>query len=77
MFFLAKWPIKGIIKLSEHIKEVADKELNDVGEIKRQLAELQIQFELDEISEEEFEQKEDELLERLEAAMEESQNTSQ
>ena len=60
-------PIKGIIWLGEKIKEVADKELNDEGRIKEKLMELQFKLELDEISEEEYNRQEKELLERLDA----------
>jgi len=60
-------PIKGIIWLGEKIKEVADKELNDEGRIKEKLMELQFKLELDEISEEEYNKQEEELLARLDA----------
>jgi hypothetical protein len=58
-------PLKGLVYLAEKINEVVDKELNDSGSIKEKLMELQMKFEMDEIDEEEFTRKEDELMERL------------
>ncbi len=58
-------PLKGVIWLGKKINEVVEKETSDQGVIKEKLMELQLQFELDEISEEEYNKKERELLERL------------
>jgi len=58
-------PVKGVIWLGKEINEVVEKEISDEGVIKEKLMELQLQFELDEISEEEYNKKEKELLERL------------
>jgi hypothetical protein len=44
---------------------MAQEELTDKGRIKEQLMRLQLQFELDEISQQEYDQKEKELLDRL------------
>lgn len=63
--FLA--PLKGVIWLGKKINEVVDKEVSDEGRIKEKLMELQLRFELDEISEEEYKTKEKELLARLDA----------
>lgn len=60
-------PLKGIIFLGKKIKEVADKELFDEGRLKQNLMELQMKLEMEEISEEEYQKREKELLERLEA----------
>jgi len=60
-------PVKGVVWLGEKLNEVAEKELNDDGLIKQELMELQLRFELDEISEQEYNEKEKELLDRLEA----------
>ncbi len=61
-------PLKGVIWLGKKINEVAEKELYDEGRIKEQLLALQQRLELDEISEEEYNQKEKELLTRLDTA---------
>ena len=66
-------PIKGIIFLAEKINEVVEKETSDEGSIKERLMELQMKFEMDEITEEEYDQKEDELLKLLESIREEKQ----
>jgi len=63
--FLA--PLKGVIWLGEKINEVVERELSDEGLIKEKLMELQLQFELDEISEEEYNKEEEKLLARIDA----------
>lgn len=60
-------PLKGVMWLGKKINEVAEKEVSDEGRIKEKLMELQLKFELDEISEEEYNKQEKELLERLDA----------
>lgn len=60
-------PLRGMIWLAEKIKEIAEQELYDEGRIKEKLMELQLKFELDEISEEEYKKQEKELLARLDA----------
>lgn len=60
-------PLKGVIWIGEKINEVSEKEFSDEGLIKEKLMELQLKFELDEISEEEYKKQEKELLERLDA----------
>ena len=59
-------PLNGIIWLGKKINEVAEKEFSDEGLIKEKLMQLQLRFEIDEISEEEYNRQEKELLERLE-----------
>lgn len=58
-------PLKGVIWLGKKINEIAEKEVSDEGRIKEKLMELQLRFEIDEISEEEYNTQEKELLERL------------
>jgi hypothetical protein len=60
-------PVKGVVWLGEKLNEVAERELNDDGLIKQELMELQLRFELDEISEQEYNEKENKLLDRLDA----------
>jgi uncharacterized membrane protein len=67
-------PIKGVIFLADKINEVIEKETSDEGSIKERLMELQMKFEMDEITEEEYDKKEDELLRLLENIREEKQN---
>ncbi|MEI7524208.1 MAG: gas vesicle protein GvpG [Mariniphaga sp.] len=67
-------PFKGIIFLAEKINEVIEKETSDEGSIKERLMALQLKFELDEISEEEYDEREDELLKLLGNIREEKQN---
>jgi len=60
-------PLKGVVWLGEKLNEMAEKELSDDGRIKEELMALQLKFELDEITEHEYNEKEKELLDRLDA----------
>jgi len=67
-------PLKGIIFIGKKINEVIEKEMSDEGAIKERLMALQLKFEMDEIDEEEYDEREDELLKLLENIREEKQN---
>ena len=56
-----------MIWLSKKIDEITEKEFSDEGLIKEKLMELQMRFELDKISEKEYNKQEAELLARLDA----------
>ena len=58
-------PLKGIIWLAKKIDDIVEKEFSDEGLIKEKLMELQMRFELDKISEKEYNKQEAELLARL------------
>lgn len=60
-------PLKGVIWIGEKLNELVEKEFSDEGRIKEKLMELQLKFELDEISDEEYNTREKELLDRLDA----------
>ena len=60
-------PVKGILWLGTKVNEVGENKLYDEGNIKEELMALQLQFELDEISEREYDEKEKELFDRLDA----------
>lgn len=60
-------PIKGVAWIGEKIREAAEAELTDRSRVQEQLLKLQMDFEMDKISKDEYEKKEAELLERLEA----------
>jgi hypothetical protein len=66
-------PFSGIIFLAKKINEVIVKETSDEGSIKERLMALQLKFEMDEIDEEEYDKREDELLKMLENARENKQ----
>ncbi|MCK9422959.1 MAG: gas vesicle protein GvpG [Bacteroidales bacterium] len=59
-------PLKGIIFIGKKINDVIEKEMSDEGAIKERLMALQLKFEMDEIDEEEYDRREDELLKLLE-----------
>jgi hypothetical protein len=65
--FLA--PLKGVVWLGKKISEVAENQLHDEDHLKEELMALQLQFELDQISEQELDKKEKELLARLDDIM--------
>ncbi|MEG9296208.1 gas vesicle protein GvpG [Mangrovibacillus sp. Mu-81] len=65
---LVSAPINMVIKIGEKIQEEADKELYDLPTIQQKLIQLQMMYELGEIPEEAFQEKEDELLVRYEIA---------
>ena len=68
MFFiddLLLAPVNGFKFILRQIQQIADRELNDDTVIKEQLLELQMRLELEEISEEEYAEREAELFARL------------
>ena len=67
-------PLKGVIFIGKKINEVIDKEMSDEGSIKERLMALQLKFEMDEIDEEEYDKREDELLNLLAQVREVKQN---
>ena len=60
-------PVRGTIWIAERLLEEAERELNDPRAVERRLVEAEERFERGEISEEELELIEDELLRRLTA----------
>jgi hypothetical protein len=60
-------PLKGVIWMGQKLGDMAQTELTDKGRIKEELMALQLQFELDEINEQEYDRREKELLDRLDA----------
>lgn len=68
-------PIKGIIWLAEKVRAMALEELEDTPEkLKRELLDLQMRLEMEEITEQEYKKKEDEILKRLEALKKEEKS---
>ncbi|MHC1738690.1 MAG: gas vesicle protein GvpG [Ignavibacteriaceae bacterium] len=59
-------PLKGLIFLGNKIDEVIQNEMSNEGTVKEKLMEIQYKFEMDEIDEEEYNKREDELLKLLE-----------
>ena len=58
-------PAKGLISIFEKIYEMAEDEFTDDAKIKEEFLLLQALYDSDQISEEEYQTKEDALLERL------------
>ena len=61
-------PVKGIVYIAKKIQELSEEEIEGTPEkLKRELLELQMLFETDQIGEEEYSKKEKNVLERLNA----------
>jgi hypothetical protein len=60
-------PVNGFKFILGQIQKMANQELNDDTVIKEQLLELQMRLELDEVSQEEYQEREAELFARLRA----------
>ncbi|WP_079526334.1 gas vesicle protein GvpG [Halobacillus hunanensis] len=65
---LVTGPMNVVKKVGEKVKEEADKELYDLPTIQQKLVQLQMMYELEEIPEEAYKEKEAELLQRYEVA---------
>ena len=59
-------PVRGVAWIGEQIAEEADRQLDPEARVRRELGRLQVEHELGDLSDEEFERREDELLEQLE-----------
>ena len=59
-------PVRGVAWIGEQIAEEADRQLDAESRIRRELGTLELEHELGDLSDEEFERREDELLEQLE-----------
>jgi hypothetical protein len=74
MFFiddlLIGLPAKGFVSIFKKIYEMAEAELTDESKIKEELLRLQTLYEIDQISEKEYQKRETEVLERLSAVRE-------
>jgi Gas vesicle protein G len=68
-------PLRGTIWIAEKLTGVAERELDDEVTVRRLLVEAEIAFESGELTEDEYELVEDELLERLELARERTERS--
>jgi hypothetical protein len=59
-------PFKGFTGIFKEIYKIVDQELNSKELLQKKLLELQMRLEMGEISEEEYEERETEILDRLE-----------
>lgn len=60
-------PVKGMVWIGSKLKRTAEEEVTDESRIQEQLLDLQMRFEMDEITEEEYDRREARLMEELEA----------
>lgn len=58
-------PIKGVVWVAKQVAEQADREMYDEGKIRSKLMELELRLDMGEISEEEYMEVEEVLLDRL------------
>lgn len=67
-------PIRSLLKLGEKIQEEVDQELYDLPYLQQQLIELHMMFEMEELDEDTYMEREQELLRRYKIAKEREQN---
>ena len=63
-------PVRGVAWVGEQVALEAERELNDESRIRKELARLEMEFDMGRIDEQTFEELEDQLLERLANARE-------
>ncbi len=66
-------PLDGLLWIAEQIEERATTELEKTENLQKRLTTLQLRFDLGDISEEEFNKQEQEILEAMEAEMDEQE----
>lgn len=64
-----------LIWIAEKLRDIAYQEITDESKLKEELLKIRTLYELDEISEKEYQKREDEILKRLEAIREEKAKT--
>lgn len=73
--FPVSGPLGGIIWIGEQLLERASSELDDQQNLQKQLLALQLAFDIGDLSEEEFEMQEEELLLKIQALSEEAEES--
>lgn len=68
-------PFKGFMAIVRKIHELSEEELNDESKLKGELLRFQTMYELDQISEEAYQEREDEIMLRLDAIRKEKKQT--
>jgi hypothetical protein len=61
-------PVRGVVWVAEQVQAEAEHALDEPTQVRAQLAALEAAFDRGELDQAEFERREDELLERLEAS---------
>ncbi|CAN1211364.1 gas vesicle protein GvpG [Tumidithrix helvetica PCC 7403] len=74
---LLTWPLDSLIWIAEQIDERASAELDRTENLQKKLTTLQLRFDLGEISEADFVEQEQEILEALEAEWQEAKKKEQ
>lgn len=74
IFKLFTLPIRSLVKLGEKIQEEVDEELYDLVIIQQQLIELHMMYDMEEIDEDAYIEREQELLTRYKIAKEREKN---
>lgn len=60
-------PLKGVVFIAENVKEQAEKEFLNEDGVRQELRELYVLLDRDKISEQEFTEREEQLIDQLEA----------
>ncbi|WP_287130429.1 gas vesicle protein GvpG [Candidatus Cyanaurora vandensis] len=71
---LLTWPVSGLMWIAEEILETAEVDTDDKSRLQRELTAIQIAFDLGDITEEDFLEQEEVILDALEALEEQSAN---
>ncbi|MGB2762155.1 MAG: gas vesicle protein GvpG [Minisyncoccales bacterium] len=68
-------PVKGVVWIAEKVRDIALEEIEDTPEkLQRELLDLQMELEVEQITEKEYQKKEKDILERLESLKEEDKS---
>lgn len=59
------WPAKGLMSVFKKIHDLAEAEINDESKLKKELLRIQTQYELDQINEEEYQRREDDIMVKM------------
>lgn len=68
-------PAKGLMSVFKEIHKLAEAEFNDTSKLKEELLQFQTMYELDQITEEEYQKRENEIMARLNEIQERKKQT--
>lgn len=77
VFFPVSLPVKGFVFILEQLREITDKELYDEDELRRRLLELEMEYELGNVGEEEYRQVRSKIVGRMKLIAEGRQKNDQ
>ncbi|PKR79143.1 gas vesicle protein GvpG [Halalkalibacillus sediminis] len=72
---LFTWPIDTVVFVGKKVKDEVDKELYDADEIQKKLVNLEMMYEMEEVTDAQYEEQYNELMERYRVAKEMEQES--